>query len=94
MKIREREALYVCFLGTSNFTPRFHPTTLSKTAFCLMKNPTLPTTKPFEFNWGHGIVLAFALFILFIGTLVYRMITTDIEMAKGYNGKPQSTQPK
>lgn len=30
-----------------------------------------------KFNWGHGIVLSFVLFILFIGYFVYRM-TTDV----------------
>lgn len=33
----------------------------------------LPLQKKFSFNWGHSIILAFVLFMAFIGSFVYRV---------------------
>lgn len=59
-----------------------------------MKTSANSSNKTFEFNWGHGIVMAFAIFILFIGTLVYKMITANVEMSAEYTNKPPHTQSK
>ncbi|MDH4459893.1 MAG: FixH family protein [Flectobacillus sp.] len=34
----------------------------------------------FTFNWGHSIVLTFVLFALFIGTMVYRMSSQQVDL--------------
>lgn len=44
------------------------------------------------FNWGHGIVLTFVLFAIFIGTMVYQMVSQRIELAPGYEQKVQVTK--
>lgn len=40
--------------------------------------------KSFKLNWGQSIVLVFILFALFIGSMVYQMITTHVEMEPSY----------
>ncbi|MFN8355226.1 MAG: hypothetical protein U0Y10_12300 [Spirosomataceae bacterium] len=40
--------------------------------------------KSLKLNWGQSIVLAFILFALFIGSMIYGMVTAHVEMAPGY----------
>lgn len=40
--------------------------------------------KSLKLNWGQSIVLAFILFALFIGSMIYSMVTAHVELAPDY----------
>lgn len=40
--------------------------------------------KIFKLNWGQSIVLVFILFAIFIGSMVYQMITANVEIEPSY----------